>query len=102
MERRLTAILVADVVGYSRLMGANETETLTALKGHRAELFDPRIAEHKGRVVKLMGDGALVNSPASSARFSAPWKSSKGWPNGTRVWPGTGGSSFASASTWAT
>jgi adenylate cyclase len=60
MERRLTAILVADVVGYSRLMGADEAATLTTLKGHRAELFDPKIAEHKGRVIKLMGDGALV------------------------------------------
>ncbi len=60
MERRLTAILVADVVGYSRLMGVDETETLTALKGHRAELFDPKIAEHKGRIVKLMGDGTLA------------------------------------------
>jgi adenylate cyclase len=60
MERRLTAILVADVVGYSRLMGEAEAETLTALKSHRTELIDPKIAEHKGRTVKLMGDGALV------------------------------------------
>ena len=60
MERRLAAILAADVVGYSRLMGEDETGTLTALKAHRAQLIDPKIAEHNGRIVKLMGDGALV------------------------------------------
>ena len=59
-ERRLAAILAADVVGYSRLMGGDESGTLAALKAHRAELIDPTIAEHKGRIVKLMGDGALV------------------------------------------
>jgi adenylate cyclase len=60
MERRLAAILGADVVGYSRLMGADETGTLEALKALRRDLIDPRIAEHRGRVFKLMGDGALV------------------------------------------
>ncbi len=60
MERRLAAILAADVVGYSRLMSDDEAGTLTALKRQRAELFHPNIAEHKGRVVKLMGDGVLV------------------------------------------
>ncbi len=60
MLRRLAAILVADVVGYSRLMELDEVGTLAALKGHREEVFDPVIAEHRGRVVKLMGDGALV------------------------------------------
>jgi adenylate cyclase len=60
MERRLTAILAADVVGYSRLMGADEAGTLTRLKAHRADLMDPTIEAHNGRVVKLMGDGALV------------------------------------------
>jgi TolB-like protein/class 3 adenylate cyclase len=60
MERRLAAILAADVVGYSRLMEADEADTLAALKGHRKELIDPEIAAHSGRMVKLMGDGALV------------------------------------------
>jgi adenylate cyclase len=60
MERRLAAILAADVVGYSRLMETDEAGTLTALKAHREELIDPAIAEHRGRVVKLMGDGTLV------------------------------------------
>src|SRR4030095_11610697 len=60
MERRLTAILAADVVGYSRLMGADEVGTLQRLKACRRELVDPSIAEHHGRMIKLMGDGALV------------------------------------------
>jgi adenylate cyclase len=60
MERRLAAILSADVVGYSRLMGADEAGTLAALKACRKELIDPKIAGHGGRIVKLMGDGALV------------------------------------------
>jgi adenylate cyclase len=64
MERRLSAILAADVVGYSRLMGANEVGTLTSLKTHRAELIDPTIAEHQGRIVKLTGDGMLIEFPS--------------------------------------
>ena len=59
-ERRLAAILSADVVGYSRLMGADESGTLARLKTHREEIIDPKIAEHHGRIVKLMGDGVLV------------------------------------------
>jgi len=60
VERRLAAILAADVVGYSRLMGINEEGTLAALKTHQRELIDPKIAEHRGRMVKTTGDGALV------------------------------------------
>jgi len=60
MERRLAAILAADVVGYSRLMERDEAGTLAALKSHRQELIDPAISQHHGRTVKLMGDGALV------------------------------------------
>ncbi len=60
VERRLAAILAADVVGYSRLMGEDEAGTLAALKDHQAQFIDPTIAEHKGRIVKLMGDGVLV------------------------------------------
>jgi class 3 adenylate cyclase len=60
MQRRLAAIMAADVFGYSRLMGADEVGTLTALKGHRRELADPCIAEHHGRIVKTTGDGILV------------------------------------------
>ena len=64
MERRLSAILAADVVGYSRLMSVNEVGTLTALKEHRAQLIDPKIAQHQGRIVKLTGDGMLVEFPS--------------------------------------
>jgi adenylate cyclase len=60
MERRLAAILAADVVGYSRLMAADEAGTLARLKGLRKNLIEPTIAEHHGRIAKLMGDGALV------------------------------------------
>jgi adenylate cyclase len=64
MERRLTAILAADVVGYSRLMGADETGTLTALKTLQTDFIEGRIAEHQGRIVKLTGDGMLVEFPS--------------------------------------
>ena len=60
VERKLVAILAADVVGYSRLMSLDETGTLTQLKALRRDLVDPVIANHHGRIVKLMGDGALV------------------------------------------
>ena len=60
MERRLAAILAADVVGYSRLMEKDEAGTLAALTAHREDVINPKVAEHHGRVVKLMGDGALV------------------------------------------
>ena len=60
VERRLAAILAADVAGYSRLMGVDEEGTLAALKAYRRELIDPKIAEHRGRIVKTTGDGALV------------------------------------------
>jgi TolB-like protein/class 3 adenylate cyclase/Tfp pilus assembly protein PilF len=59
VERRLAAILAADVVGYSRLMGQDEAGTLERLKTHRKELLEPLLAEHHGRIVKLMGDGVL-------------------------------------------
>src|ERR1700676_5431893 len=58
--RRLAAILAADVAGYSRLMGAEEEGTLARLKAHRRELMDPKIGEHRGRIVKTAGDGMLV------------------------------------------
>jgi len=59
-DRRLITILAADVVGYSRLMAADESGTLAQLKAHRKELLEPKTAEHHGRVVKLMGDGTLM------------------------------------------
>ena len=64
LDRRLAAILAADVAGYSRLMGSDEEGTHTALKAHRAELFEPKIAQHRGRLVKSTGDGLLVEFPS--------------------------------------
>ena len=58
--RRLAAILAADVAGYSRLMGADEEGTLAALKAIRRELSDPKVKEHRGRIVKTTGDGLLI------------------------------------------
>ena len=58
--RRLAAILAADVVGYSRLMEADEAATLATLRERRKSILDPTVARHQGRVVKLMGDGVLV------------------------------------------
>lgn len=60
VERRLAAILALDVVGYSRLVGIDEEGTVAALKACRRELIDPKVAEHRGRIVKTIGDGALV------------------------------------------
>jgi TolB-like protein/class 3 adenylate cyclase len=60
VERRLAAILAADVAGYTRLMGADEEGTLRRLKAHRSELIDPKITEYRGRIVKTTGDGILV------------------------------------------
>jgi adenylate cyclase len=60
VERRLAAILAADIAGYSRLMGIDEEGTLRELKAHRSALLDPKIAEHRGRIVKTTGDGLLV------------------------------------------
>ncbi len=60
MERRLAAILAADVVGYSRLMEADDAGTLAALQARRREILQPLVAKHRGRIVKVMGDGVLV------------------------------------------
>ena len=58
--RKLAAILVTDVVGYSRLAGADEDRTLARLRGLRSDLIDPSIALHRGRIVKLTGDGSII------------------------------------------
>jgi TolB-like protein/class 3 adenylate cyclase/Tfp pilus assembly protein PilF len=64
VQRRLAAILAADVVGYSRLMGQDETGTLATLKSLRSQIIDPKIAEHRGRIFKTTGDGLLVEFPS--------------------------------------
>ena len=63
-KRRLAAILAADIVGYSRLMGADESGTLAQLKTHRKELIDPKVEAFGGRVVKTTGDGLLIEFPS--------------------------------------
>ena len=64
VARRLAAILAADIVGYSRLMGRDEVGTLARLRALRRDLFDPKVAAHKGRIVKTSGDGILVEFPS--------------------------------------
>src|SRR5205823_1422532 len=76
--RRLAAILAADIAGYSRLMGADEEATLARLKALRAELIDPEIARHNGRIVKTTGDGMLVEfgSVVDAMRCAVAWQAS--------------------------
>ena len=71
MERRLAAILLTDMVGYSRLMGLDEEGTISRQKAHRDEVFDPKVSQHGGRIVKSTGDGILVEFP--SAVDSVKW-----------------------------
>src|ERR1700731_457829 len=74
--RRLAAILAADVAGYSRLIGVDEEGTLNRLKSIRAELIDPKIADHHGRIVKTTGDGLLVEfgSVVDALRCATEWQ----------------------------
>src|SRR5262245_30164980 len=64
-QRRLAAILAADVAGYSRLMQQDEAGTLAALKARRSEVLQPAVSRHRGRIVKFMGDGVLVEFPSA-------------------------------------
>ncbi len=73
IERRLAAILCADVVGYSRLMEADEAGTLARLKSHREALIDDTISERRGRIVKEMGDGLLVEFPSVVEAVLGKW-----------------------------
>jgi adenylate cyclase len=76
VERRLAAILAADIAGYSRLMGEDEEGTLARLKAHRRELIDPKISEHNGRIVHTAGDGFLVefHSVVDAMRCAIEWQ----------------------------
>ena len=71
VERRLAAILAADVVGYARLIEQDEAGTLARLKALRQTVIEPILADHGGRIVKLMGDGALVEFPSASEAVQA-------------------------------
>src|SRR6516162_5841470 len=74
--RRLAAILAADVAAYSRLIGADEEGTLNRLRSIRADVIDPKIAEHRGRIVKTTGDGLLVefSSVVDALRCATEWQ----------------------------
>ena len=81
--RRLAAILAADVAGYSRLIGADEEGTLNRLRSIRAEVIDPKITEHRGRIVKTTGDGLLVefSSVVDALRCATEWQHGMGERN---------------------
>ena len=98
-ERKLAAILAADVVGYSRLMGADEAGTHARLKTLRKELIEPEIAEHRGRMVKLTGDDALVEFASVSTPSSARSKPRSASRSATPICRRRIAWSFASAST---
>jgi len=74
--RRLAAILAADVAGYSRLIGADESGTLNRLRSIRSDIIDPKIAEHRGRIIKTTGDGFLVefSSVVDALRCATEWQ----------------------------
>jgi adenylate cyclase len=87
MERRLAAILAADVVGYSRLMGADEAGTLARLKACEADVIEPAVAHHGGRIVKRMGDGYLVEfaSVVAALDCAMAWQAGAGDPLAFRI-----------------
>lgn len=71
MERRLSAVVISDVVGFSRLMEADETGTLATLKERRTSIVEPVVAAHGGRIVKEMGDGLLMEFPSAVGAMAA-------------------------------
>lgn len=83
-QRRLAAIFSADVAGYSRLMGRDESGTLAALKAVRQEVVDPAIAMHGGRIVKTTGDHLLLEFP-SVVNAVRVWKRTSSMPRGRRL-----------------
>jgi hypothetical protein len=99
IERRLAAILVADVVGYARLVEQDEAETLSALKALRREVIDPLLAEHHGRIVKLMGDGVLAEFGSVVDAVACAVAVQRAVTNGRTASLPSVTSSFASAST---
>jgi len=87
VERKLAAILAADVVGYSRLMGEDEAGTFAALKVRRQECFEPLVAQHRGRIVKLMGDGALVEFASAVGAVECAVAVQRRWAEANRGLP---------------
>ena len=100
--RRLTAILAADVVGYSRLMGADEEGTHERLKAHLRELVNPKIEEHRGRIVKNTGDGLLAEFPSVVDAVRCAVEVQRGMTDREPDVPEKRGLDFASGSIWAT
>jgi adenylate cyclase len=102
VERRLAAILAADVVGYSRLMEVDEAGTLARLKTVRLELIDPALAKCKGRVIKTTGDGMLVEfqSVTEALRCAVDFQSA--WRGAIATCPRRAPFFTVSASIWAT
>jgi class 3 adenylate cyclase len=101
VERKLAAILAADVVGYSRLMALDEAGTHARLKALRKEFIEPAIAARHGRIVKLMGDGALVEfaSIVDAVECAVAIQQGRRPPSARRRRPRTNGSPSASGST---
>src|SRR4029450_12100311 len=97
-ERRLAAVLAADMVGYSRLMEVDETGTLARLRTHRIELIDPAIAKNRGRIIKTTGDGMLLEFQSVADAVLCAAEISAGWRGETPTWPPRAGSSSGSGS----
>ena len=102
IQRRLAAILAADVVGYSRLMEADEAGTLAALKSRRRDVLDPLVARHQGRIFKITGDGVLVEFAQRRQCRAMRRRSATGWPRPMAISQRIATSCCASASIWAT
>ncbi|MCX7381882.1 MAG: adenylate/guanylate cyclase domain-containing protein [Alphaproteobacteria bacterium] len=109
VQRRLSAILCADVAGYSRLVGHDEERTLAAIKSLLAEVVTPRLAEHHGRLVKTTGDGLLVEfaSAVDATRCAVSiqlhmQRRNAATPMCRRISGSTGGSASISATSWPT
>ena len=100
--RKLAAILVADVVGYSRLAGVDEDRTLARLRGLRSDLFDPAIAAHRGRIVKRTGDGSIIEFRSVVDAVRCAIEVQNGLSSATLACRRINASNFASASTSAT
>ena len=99
--RKLAAILVADIVGYSRLAAADEDRTLARLRGLRSDLIDPANAAHPGRIVKRTGDGLIAEFRSVVDAVRCAIEVQIAWSNATRVSRRTSASSSGSASIWA-
>ncbi len=87
MERKLAAILAADVVGYSRMMGADEVGTLSLLKGLEKTVIEPTVSKHFGRIFKRMGDGYLAEFPSivEAVNCAIEWQNSTNGPVQFRI-----------------